>query len=142
MVFLCIASIVWSSIALHGIALHRIAWHCIAFDYLSWYCMVLHRLHGVVQLIWRAGELPRSASSHFMCYKLGGLVVTDRARVFRFAPPSRKVLKGKYEKTKSHVQERAGQATCICIWNMHPLLLNDASKTHFGIAANGRQNLG
>ena len=65
MVFLCIASIVLSSIALHGIALHRIAWHCIAFDYLSWYCMVLHRLHGVVQLIWRAGELPRSASSHF-----------------------------------------------------------------------------
>ena len=65
MVFLCIASIVWSSIALHGIALHRIAWHCIAFDYLLWYCMVLHRLHGVVQLIWRAGELPRSASSHF-----------------------------------------------------------------------------
>ena len=55
MVFLCIASIVWSSIALHGIALHRIAWHC----------MVLQRLHGVVQLIWRAGELPRSASSHF-----------------------------------------------------------------------------
>ena len=66
MVFLCIASIVLSSIALHGIALHRIAWHCIAFDYLSWYCMVLHRLHGVVQLIWRAGELPRSASSHFI----------------------------------------------------------------------------
>ena len=65
MVFLCIASIVWSSIALHGIALHRIAWHCIAFDYLLWYCMVMHRLHGVVQLIWRAGELPRSASSHF-----------------------------------------------------------------------------
>ena len=53
MVFLCIASIVWSSIALHGIALHRIAWHC----------MVLQRLHGVVQIIWRAGELPRSASS-------------------------------------------------------------------------------
>ena len=70
MVFLCIASIVWSSIALHGIALHRIAWHCIAFDYLSWYCMVLHRLHGVVQLIWRAGELPRSASSHFDMYLL------------------------------------------------------------------------
>ena len=65
MVFLCIASIVLSSIALHGIALHRIAWHCIAFDYLSWYCMVLHRLHSVVQLIWRVGELPRSASSHF-----------------------------------------------------------------------------
>ena len=65
MVFLCIASIVWSSIALHGIALHRIAWHCIAFDYLLWYCMVLHRLYGVVQLIWHAGELPRSASSHF-----------------------------------------------------------------------------
>ena len=55
MVFLCIACIVLSSIALHGIALHRIAWHC----------MVLQRLHGVVQLIWRAGELPRSASSHF-----------------------------------------------------------------------------
>ena len=33
--------------------------------YLLWYCMVLHRLHSVVQLIWRAGELPRSASSHF-----------------------------------------------------------------------------
>ena len=71
MVFLCIASIVWSSIALHGIALHRIAWHCIAFDYLSWYCMVLHRLHGVVpfsnmyHLNTRAGVLPRSASSHF-----------------------------------------------------------------------------
>ena len=65
MVFLCIACIVLSSIALHGIALHRIAWHCIAFDSLLWYCMVLHRLHGVVQLIWRAGELPRSASSHF-----------------------------------------------------------------------------
>ena len=32
--------------------------------YLLWYCMVLHRLHSVVQLIWRAGELPRSASSH------------------------------------------------------------------------------
>ena len=56
MVFLCIACIVLSSIALHGIALHRIAWHC----------MVLQRLHGVVQLIWRAGELPRSASSHFL----------------------------------------------------------------------------
>ena len=55
MVFLCIACIVLSSIALHGIALHRIAWHC----------MVLQRLHGVVQIIWRAGELPRSASSHF-----------------------------------------------------------------------------
>ena len=75
MVFLCIASIVLSSIALHGILLHRIALHCIAlhcialyciaFDYLLWYCMVLHRLHGVVRLIWRAGELPRSASSHF-----------------------------------------------------------------------------
>ena len=64
---------------LRGIALHRIAWHCLAFDYLLWYCMVfvmvlhgillfsmvLHRLHGVVQLIWRAGELPRSASNHF-----------------------------------------------------------------------------
>ena len=70
MVFLCIASIVLSSIALHGIALHRIAWHCIAFDYLLWYCMVLHRLYGVVQLIWRAGELPRSASSHFLVYFL------------------------------------------------------------------------
>ena len=56
MVFLCIACIVLSSIALHGIALHRIAWHC----------MVLQRLHGIVQLIWRAGELPRSASSHFV----------------------------------------------------------------------------
>ena len=55
MVFLCIASIVWSSIALHGIALHRIAWHC----------MVLQRLHGVVQLIWRAGKLSLSASNHF-----------------------------------------------------------------------------
>ena len=30
--------------------------------------MVLHRLHGVVQLIWRAGELPRSASSHFKVF--------------------------------------------------------------------------
>ena len=62
MVFLCIACIVLSSIALHGIALHRIAWHC----------MVLQRLHGVVQLIWRAGELPRSASSHFVLYGMGG----------------------------------------------------------------------
>ena len=65
---------------LRGIALHRIAWHCLAFDYVLWYCMVfvmvlhgillfcmvLHRLHGVVQLIWCAGELPRSASSHFL----------------------------------------------------------------------------
>ena len=77
----------------------------------------------------------------YMCYKLGGLVVIDRARVFRLAPPSRKVLKAKYEKTKGQVQERAGQATCIriCIWNMHPLLLNDASKPHFGIAANGQR---
>ena len=61
MVFLCIASIVLSLIALHGIA-----WHCIAFDYLLWHCMVLDRLHSVVQLIWRCGELPRSASSHFV----------------------------------------------------------------------------
>ena len=58
MVFLCIACIVLSSIALHGIALHRIAWHC----------MVLQRLHGVVQIIWRAGELPRSASSHLVYF--------------------------------------------------------------------------
>ena len=58
MVFLCIACIVLSSIALHGIALHCIAWHC----------MLLQRLHGVVQLIWRAGELPRSASSHFWSF--------------------------------------------------------------------------
>ena len=53
---------------LHCIALHRIAWHCIAFDYLLWYCMVLHRLHSVGQLIWRAGELPRSASRHFIVF--------------------------------------------------------------------------
>ena len=64
MVYICIACIVLSSIALHGIA-----WHCIAFDYLLWHCMVLHRLHSVVQLFWRAGELPRSASSHFiLCF--------------------------------------------------------------------------
>ena len=55
MVFLFITCIVLSSIALHGFALHGIAWHC----------MVLQRLHGVVQINWRAGELPRSASSHF-----------------------------------------------------------------------------
>ena len=60
MVYLCIACIVLSLIALHGIA-----WHCIAFDYLLWHRMVLHGLHSVVQLFWRAGELPRSASSHF-----------------------------------------------------------------------------
>ena len=58
MVFLCIACIVLSSIALHGIA---------------WHCMVLQRLHGVVQIIWRAGELPRSASSHFYSHCEGGL---------------------------------------------------------------------
>ena len=75
MVFLCIACIVLSSIALHGIALHRIAWHCIAFDYLLWYCMVLQRLHGVLQLIWRAGELRRSASSRFYCLYLNVFVV-------------------------------------------------------------------
>ena len=32
---------------------------------IAWYFIVLHGLHGVVQLIWRASELPRSASSHF-----------------------------------------------------------------------------
>ena len=74
---------------LHGISLN--CKYCIVFDCFSWYCiasycmalycillfvmvlhgiiflfcMVLHRLHSVVQLISRAGELPRSASSHF-----------------------------------------------------------------------------
>ena len=37
--------------------------------------MVLQRLHGVLQLIWRAGELPRSASSHFYCLSLNVFVV-------------------------------------------------------------------
>ena len=32
--------------------------------------MVLQRLHGVVQIIWRVGELPRSASSHFIAVQL------------------------------------------------------------------------
>ena len=67
---------------MHGIALHRIAWHCIAFDYLLSYCMVLQRLHGVVQLIWRAGELPRSASSHFtgpICRDLRAFGGTNQA---------------------------------------------------------------
>ena len=63
---------------LRGIALHRIAWHCIAFDYLLWYCMVLQRLHGVVQLIWRAGELPRSASSHFLSMYIRIRLVRDK----------------------------------------------------------------
>ena len=72
MVFHCIAwyCIVFECIALHGIALHRIAWHC----------MVLQRLHGVVQLIWRASELPRSASSHFdkyafSCWQLNTIII-------------------------------------------------------------------
>ena len=38
--------------------------HGICFG-ISLFCMVLHRLHGVVQLIWHAGELPHSASCHF-----------------------------------------------------------------------------
>ena len=57
---------------LRGIALHRIAWHCIAFDYLLWYCMVFYCFAwyfiDYTVLIWRAGELPRSASSHFIIY--------------------------------------------------------------------------
>ena len=74
MVFLCIACIVLSSIALHGIALHRIELHC----------MVLQRLHGVVQIIWRAGELPRGASSNFDSYKTSpsrvqGEAIVDKA---------------------------------------------------------------
>ena len=76
MVFLCIACIVLSSIALHGIALHRIAWHC----------MVLQRLHGVVQLIWRAGELPRSASSHFIVYDYHSLQSTQDVKEVIFGP--------------------------------------------------------
>ena len=47
----------------------------IAFDYLLWYCMVLQILHGVLQLIWRAGELRRSASCHFYCLSLNVFVV-------------------------------------------------------------------
>ena len=38
---------------------------------ISLFCMVLHRLHGVVQLNWRASELPRSASGHLnICHAL------------------------------------------------------------------------
>ena len=43
---------------LHGIVLHLIICYGIAWYYID------YTLHSVVQLIWRAGELPRSASSH------------------------------------------------------------------------------
>ena len=90
MVYLCIACIVLSSIALHGIALHRIAWHCIAFDYLLWYCMVLHRLHSVVQLIWRAGELPgRVRVSHNQLF----LADDQRLQIFEDLSNSTKSVK-------------------------------------------------
>ena len=59
------------------------AWYCIVFDiiavycisphYILWYCMVLYFICSYctvsqcyVPLLQRAGELPRSASSHFL----------------------------------------------------------------------------
>ena len=56
---------VFYSISLHGIAsqfivLYGIAWYCIVFGFI---CMVSH---CDVPLLQRAGELPRSASSHFI----------------------------------------------------------------------------
>ena len=60
------------------------AWYCIVFDIIAVYCMSPHCIlwygmvlyfiwsyctvsHCYVPLLQRAGELPRSASSHFVC---------------------------------------------------------------------------
>ena len=47
-------------------------WYCMSFHCFVWYCMVLYCIrvfctisHCHVSLLQRAGELPRSASSHF-----------------------------------------------------------------------------
>ena len=121
MVFLCIASIVWSSIALHGIALHRIAWHCIAFDYLSWYCMVLHRLPFLTCIV-----LIRAPA----CYRVVHLVILflilfknhlssiyfhstehthyPRPQTSLFSSPFRQYFEGLSERCFSHDTE------CVC----------------------------
>ena len=51
---------------LHCIVLHGIWLFVMVLHGILMFCVVMHRLHGVVQLIWRAGKLPRSASSHFL----------------------------------------------------------------------------
>ena len=75
-------SIALQCIAWHFIVLYHMAWYCIVFDiiavycmsphYILWYGMVLYFIwsyctvsHCYVPLLQRAGELPRSASSHF-----------------------------------------------------------------------------
>ena len=69
-------------IAWHFIVLYHMAWYCIVFDIIAVYCMSPHCIlwygmvlyfiwsyctvsHCYVPLLQRAGELPRSASSHF-----------------------------------------------------------------------------
>ena len=54
-------SFIFYSISLHGIACHFIVLYGIA-----WYCIVFVFLHCHVPLLQRAGELPRSASSHLL----------------------------------------------------------------------------
>ena len=64
-VFDCIA---WYCIASYCMALYCIWLFAMVLHGILLFCIVLHRLYGVVQLIWHAGELPRSASSHFKLY--------------------------------------------------------------------------
>ena len=79
-------SIALQCIAWHFIVLYRMAWYCIVFDIVAdcnavycmsphcilWYGMVMYFIrsyctvsHSYVSLLQHAGELPRSASSHF-----------------------------------------------------------------------------
>ena len=97
---------------LRGIALHRIAWHCLAFDYLLWYCMVfvtvlhgillfcmvLNRLHGVVQLIWHFfGWLVVILSLHVALVGLG-VALGALLNIFRAGDhiPSAAILRQAY----------------------------------------------
>ena len=85
-------SIALQCIAWHFIVLYHMALYCIVFDIIAVYCMSPHCIlwygmvlyfiwsyctvsHCYVPLLQRAGELPRSASSHFTYYGKSHLLV-------------------------------------------------------------------
>ena len=78
------------------------AWYCIVFDIIAVYCMSPHCIllygmvlyfiwsyctvsHRHVPLLQRAGELPRSASNHFLCIVVYTLELD--AEAVKITPP-------------------------------------------------------
>ena len=77
--------------------------------------MVLHRLHGVVQLIWRADELPRSASSHLIYIQCQPLIsnLQKRAKRWQAGQNRNRTQKQHYPVNISNIQKLYKVTSCL-----------------------------